>query len=45
MVGDKKNSISSSISISRTVVKFDLSPVLLNCHKLEWHQLIFNARQ
>jgi hypothetical protein len=45
MVGDKKNLISSSISISRTVVKFDLNPALLNCHKLEWHQLIFNARR
>jgi hypothetical protein len=37
MVGDKKNSISSSISTSRIVVKFDLNLALLNCHKLEWH--------
>jgi hypothetical protein len=44
MVGDKKNSISSSISTSNFFVKFDLNLAMLNCHKLEWHQLIFNGR-
>jgi hypothetical protein len=40
MVGNTKNSISFSIFTFRIVVKFDLNPTLLNCHKFEWHQLI-----
>jgi hypothetical protein len=31
------------IFTSRIVVKYDLNLALLNCHKLQWHQLI-NAR-